>query len=417
MTTATATHDTDILRGLRYIAGRVLPLVLWITVFFGAFALIEPSPYEFGFLLLCIIAGLRGMIIPPMLVVPLMLLALFNIGGMASLAGIDASFTQFRFVAISAYLAATVIILALVLAEAPERIRLVKSAYIAAAVVAALAGIAGYFDIGGTYDLFTENSRARGTFKDPNVMGPFLILPALFLAHDILRGNLRQVIVALALLAIIMVALLLSFSRGAWGHAVLSFTVFGWLLFATSRSGRERSRMVFSTLAALLGAVVLLGAVLQVPKVAELFQERAQLVQYYDGGEMGRFGKQRLAIPDLMKHPNGYGPMEFRYRFGEDPHNVYVNAFASYGWLGGFTYAAYVIITLLAGAAAALRRTPYQTYAIALFSTFSVLCVLGLLIDTDHWRHFYLLSGGIWGLYAAGLRHREPAPANPVTTH
>ena len=61
MTAATATAQPDTLRGLRYLAGRLLPLSLWLTVFCGAFAFIEPSPYEYGFVALTIIAALRGM--------------------------------------------------------------------------------------------------------------------------------------------------------------------------------------------------------------------------------------------------------------------------------------------------------------------------------------------------------------------
>ena len=32
------------------------------------------------------------------------------------------------------------------------------------------------------------------------------------------------------------------------------------------------------------------------------------------------------------------GPLHFQKIFGQDPHNVYINAFASYGWLGGISY-------------------------------------------------------------------------------
>ena len=59
--------------------------------------------------------------------------------------------------------------------------RLILNAYQWAAVVAAIAGIAGYFDIvSGAGELFTKFGRAAGTFKDPNVYGPFLV-PALLL--------------------------------------------------------------------------------------------------------------------------------------------------------------------------------------------------------------------------------------------
>ena len=39
---------------------------------------------------------------------------------------------------------------------------------------------------------------------------------------------------------------------------------------------------------------------------------------------------------------------------------------------------------------------------------------LGTVIDTDHWRHFYLLLGLIWGAIALEYRHqRQLRPAVP----
>ena len=30
-------------------------------------------------------------------------------------------------------------------------------------------------------------------------------------------------------------------------------------------------------------------------------------------------------------------------------------------------------------------------------------------IDTDHWRHFWMMLGAMWGMFAAALRYREVA--------
>lgn len=186
-----ALDQPNVVRGLQFIAGRVLPLVVWVTIFCGAFAFIEPSPYEFSFLLLLGIALLRGMAVPAVVLVPFALLVLFNLGGIISLAATEPEYDAQKFIAVSGYLSVTVIVIALVIAENPERMRVVKNAYIAAALVTAVAAIIGYFDIAGTGGVFTENSRARGMFKDPNVMAPFLILPAVLLLHDILRARAR----------------------------------------------------------------------------------------------------------------------------------------------------------------------------------------------------------------------------------
>ena len=46
------------------------------------------------------------------------------------------------------------------------------------------------------------------------------------------------------------------------------------------------------------------------------------------------------------------------------------------------------------------QRTPRQTHAIALWSVLFVTILQGMQIDTDHWRHLYLMLGLIWGLAA-----------------
>ncbi len=50
-------------------------------------------------------------------------------------------------------------------------------------------------------------------------------------------------------------------------------------------------------------------------------------------------------------------------------------------------------------------RTPWQPYLIAPSPLLSARCVEGFVIDTDHWRHFFLLLGMIWGLAAATFNH------------
>ena len=48
-------------------------------------------------------------------------------------------------------------------------------------------------------------------------------------------------------------------------------------------------------------------------------------------------------------------------------------------------------------------------YLIVAYATFVGEAVEGLIVDTDHWRHFFLLLGLIWGLAVAtiNLRRRE----------
>ena len=58
-------------------------------------------------------------------------------------------------------------------------------------------------------DLLLLYDRARGTFKDPNVLGAFLIFPTLLVLQRVITGSLRQAIRNVPLLGLLAVALLL----------------------------------------------------------------------------------------------------------------------------------------------------------------------------------------------------------------
>ena len=68
------------------------------------------------------------------------------------------------------------------------------------------------------------------------------------------------------------------------------------------------------------------------------------------------------------------------------------------GWLGGTLYIVSVLGTLAAGFYAARRRTALQGPLIVASAAFAGVALEGLVIDTDHWRHFFLLMALVWGL-------------------
>lgn len=395
----------------RPVRRRVLPARLewwsiWLLAFGGAIVFIEPSPYEAMLitnLMLLILCGAR---LPASSVPMLALLALYNLGGLVSLMWFLDDARAVMFIGSSIYLGvSTVYYVMLVQENAVFRLHALKWGYICGATLANAAGIIGYFNIAGTFELFTTFSRASGTFKDPNVLGAFSVLPIVLLVQDMMTER-RLRMKTLAPLLIILLGLLLAFSRGAWGHAVASVGLMTVLTFLLVAGAQLRLRiLVLSSVGAIVAAMALL-LLLSIEEVREMFIARASLTQDYDVGATGRFGKQLLAIPELLALPNGYGPLQFHRFWQEDPHNVYVNAFSSYGWLGGVAYLTLTFATLIIGWRAVAIPSPLQGFAIAVWSTLFVLIFKGLIIDTDHWRHYYLLLGLIWGLHAAGVRYR-----------
>jgi O-antigen ligase len=247
--------------------------------------------------------------------------------------------------------------------------------------------------------MFLRYSRARGTFNDPNVLGAFLVLPGMLIFHRILAGE--RIIRSSLMLLIMLAALLLTFSRGAWGQFAFAALMMMVLSFVTTGSTRERVRIV---LVAIAGAVVFaafIAALLSVDKVADLFQERAALEQSYDAGHFGRFGRYILGIDLALQSPFGIGPLQFAKYFPEDPHNSYLNAFMSGGWLTGVSYATLILVTAVMGLRFIFVPSPWQATYHAVYVTFLGTALESAIIDSDHWRHYYLLIGVMWGLMAA----------------
>jgi O-antigen ligase len=399
---------------------RGVPLValrdglLAIGVFVSFFVMMEPSPNE-----LFVAAGLlvilaTGVHLPRSAVPMIWLLFGLNVGGVLSALPVFHKPHVPVFVIISLFLMAyAVFFLCLMSENTLRRLSLMRTAWIAGATLAALCGIAGYFNIGGTRDLFTlYGSRAKGTFNDPNVFGPFLILPMLAIVQALLAGTTRRPVLESAALLVLTLGLFLSFSRAAWAHGALSLLLLVALMTVTTQSVRLRARIATLLVAGVFGLAVLIAALVSIDEVRDVLVQRASLNQEYDTRAGGRFDNLRRAVDVILANPNGIGPHEFGRRFGEDPHNAFLHTFVAYGWLGGISYLCLVIATLWVGWRFVFARTVYQPALIVAVSTFTVLAAVGLVIHSDHWRHFYLLVALIWALGDATRRdlagHRHP---------
>lgn len=377
-------------------------VLVWLLMASSWFVIIEPAPYEVLFALALIIFLPAGLAATRWVLPLIVFLVIYNAGGAVALVPVMNDGKAVKFILISIYMAITAIFFAFAVTRRPlEMFAVIRNGWIVAGVLAAITGLVGFFNLAGLGEAWAPIGRAQGTFKDPNVLSTFLIAPFIFLLQGFLTGEQRHKFISGLALLTISASLFLAFSRGAWinaaGSALMMFTV----MFLVSTSLNLRARIVLSMIVGSAVLVMLILAVMSIPQVRDMFLERASLVQSYDGGETGRFGAQINSIPLLLDRINGMGPLQFHYYFGNDPHNVYLNAFASYGWAGGIAYFLLVIATVTAGWQAMFTRSPAQMPAIACFSVLFMTMLQGVQIDTDHWRHFYALLGMVWGFFAA----------------
>jgi O-antigen ligase len=386
-------------------------LMLWLTGFSGAFVFTEPSPYEVFASAAIFVFFASGLALRRGHIPLLAILIVYCFGLSIAVIPVVAENKTALWVTVSWFLAATTLFFACVIVEDTERrLKILMRGYMAAAVIASLIAIMAYFRALPSADSFLLYGRAKATFNDPNVLGPFLVLPGLLAIRRALSFRFSDLLIGGAQLSVIVIAVLLSFSRGAWGHFAVSAMLFIGLLFVVSNDTRERTRIVAATLGGFAALAVLLLALLSMQGVGALFAERATLDQAYDAGQLGRFGRHILGFQLVLDQPWGLGPFQFAKIFPEDPHNVYLNAFMTGGWLGGMSYLLFVLITFWVGLKGALRATPWRPVLLAVWATFVAVAGEGAIIDTDHWRHFWLLAGLLWGGAIAASRYRVEMP-------
>ncbi|WP_315743309.1 MULTISPECIES: O-antigen ligase family protein [unclassified Bradyrhizobium] len=383
--------------------------LIWMVGASSAIVFIEPSPYELVTLASASIFIATGVRLRLVLVPLLLLLFLLNLGYTISAIPLLGDSTVATWIATSWYMAVTVVFFALVSADdTAARLDMLRRGLLVGGLIAALAGVAGYFHlVPGGYDLLTLYGRARGTFKDPNVLGAYLILPALFALQNVVTAHLAKALRGILVLGVIALAILLAFSRAAWGGLILTAAFMLSLMVLTSRSRGERSRVIVTTIAAVLAVALLIAVLLSFDSIAEMFRQRASFDQSYDEGRFGRFGRHILGAAMALDLPFGIGPLQFHRYFPEDTHNSYLNAFMSGGWLSGICYPTLVFTTVILGFRHIFIRVPWQRTYIAIFAAFVGIVGESFIIDTDHWRHFFMMLGTMWGMFVAAQPYKR----------
>lgn len=380
--------------------------LVWLAGASIAIVFVEPSPYELVTLTACVLFFATGLRMRLVFMPLLFALIVLNVGYSICAVPFMDKPEVVNWIFTSWYMAITVPFFAMVIAEDTEaRLDMLRRGLIVGAMIASLSGIAGYFHlVPGGYDLLTLYERARGTFKDPNVLGAFLILPALFTLQSVVSDPFGKAFRNAIAFGVISLAILLSFSRAAWGGLLITSAFMLAMMVLTSRSQAQRSRIIVMTLIAAILAVALLAVLLSLSSVADMFKQRASFDQSYDEGRFGRFGRHILGAQMALETPFGIGPLQFHTYFPEDTHNSFLNAFMSGGWISGICYPALIFVSVIIGFRYVFLQVPWQRGYLAVFSAFLGIVGESFIIDTDHWRHFWMMLGTMWGMYAAAAR-------------
>ncbi len=387
--------------------------LMWLTLASSSVVFAEPAPYDALMISLIVAVPLVGLTSPSTGIF-LLLITWLVIGAAGLVASVRSEVmdVSVKHTFITIYLSLSSVLIAAFVRKAPERhTRVVISGLMFASMVAVVTGAAGYFDaVPGANALFTKFERARGTFKDPNVFGPFIIPALVYYVHGMATAPTARALYRSLLAGLFCLGLLISFSRGAWFNAAVALLVYSYVVFIAAHTNRLRLKLILMALFGLCFALLGLASVMQIESIGNLFTERFSLTMAYDTGPEGRFGGQLKALDMMLSNPIGIGALEFgRSYHGEDVHNVYLSMFLNSGWIGGFLYLGMILTTLAAAFRHALRPAPTQGITIVMLAAFAGLAAEGMIVDTDHWRHFYVIMGVLWGLIMAREKYGPPA--------
>ena len=292
-----------------------------------------------------------------------------------------------------------------------RRARIIAGAYVFAAAASAALGVLALFLPLPGRDLMVFEDRVQAFFKDPNVFGPFLVPAALILVEELLTPRLFRFHRGLKglLLLLLVLGVIFSFSRGAWGNLALGIGVV-LVVMALRRGG---GRKVVLALALGLVATVLVAGAVTVTGTEGFLVDRAR-VQSYDSD---RFSAQLAGLEPAQRYPFGVGPGQFELVAPISAHSTYVRVFAEQGLPGITAFLALLIFTLGAAFANALAgRDTYGIGSAALLGAWCGLLVNSFVIDTLHWRHLWVVAALIWAGWARQRFDRPkvltPAPAD-----
>jgi O-antigen ligase len=374
-----------------------------VLVTFCSFSLvrIEPAPVDALSMALLLLGLLTGNLSQKTLTgssVIHLALWFFVVMNFVSLLATPAFFDSLRYVVITFYLIAFAYFVRMYIISF-RTMRNVIVGYLVSVMIAVFLVALGYLGVGPS-EVFLEDNRAMALFKDANTFGPFLILMIILLIDEIWHPCIFPGFHPLKIFGIVILsaAVFLSFSRGAWGNLMLSLFVY----FILNRKEISLKRAVGLLLLAVVALLALL-TVIEKLGLLEFLRWRASPFQSYDSV---RFARQAAGIEAGLTHPFGIGPAMLFHA-----HSLYVRTFAEYGILGFVSYFSCVFILFIRTFLHALQETgkPSGLSAKVLFACFAGVLLNSFVIDTLHWRHFWLIFALSWVVVSMT---EHPAPSD-----
>jgi O-antigen ligase len=391
-------------------SSRPLRAFVMLTMALSGVVFAEPAPFDvliaifFVMLLTC-----GWFYIPRVINLPLGLLALFLFFNCTSAADAVDNKAMATFLITNVYMTVIFFSFAAIVYSWRDGVSILLTGYLTSCVL--VGGISLFFFFSGHHpDVLFLFGRLRGTFKDPNVFAPFMIFGILYCILRIENCSGRVVPLYISFLIVLVLCVILSASRGAWVNLAAAFISYmAARLWQGSWSKADVTKLSFLVLVLGAAAIIVVTAV-NYAQFGEFLAMRAQMQRY----DESRFAVQALGLQMAMSNPLGYGPGQFEVLLGSTvwtgsnaAHSLFVRLLFENG-VGGFvSLVAFMGASLVVAVRLATVIWRFRTVACIIASSLIGSIVNSAVIDTLHWRHFWIQLGITWGLYVVYRRERQ----------
>lgn len=381
-------------------------IIAWFLT--SAFVVFEPAPFDLLFPVVAIIFLMRKdsfrfpkesrILFPSLLIFFIANLMPILVVDDVARAGFYISTTVYMFVLAS-------FIALLVMNYGYEVLHKLMGAYTLVAVISGVIGVLAIMRLmpGSLIEHVTsfDGTRARAFFKDPNVYAPYLLVPMLYTVDRFFADKKRMWLWGGAALSL-MFGILVGFSRAAWGVSILALV--GYFLLISLAEGRFTQFLKY--MAYFIFFIMISGAILAAfaseAKMTNFITDRFA-VQDYD---TDRFAVQRTALQSGLENPFGIGPGQSEMIFESKAlrrtgatHSLYLRVLAETGIIGALSFLSIIIITIRKALwLSFFGMEKYRSLHCAFAAALGAMLVNSFVIDSIHWRHFFVLIGLIWGL-------------------
>jgi UDP-N-acetylmuramyl pentapeptide phosphotransferase/UDP-N-acetylglucosamine-1-phosphate transferase len=379
-------------------------------------AIVEPAPFELIALPLVLASWVRHFLANSRpytrsSAAMVFLLALFSLLQLLPVLGSAQNLLNAaRYAAITAALIMIGMHLGRLFGTGDERFAAFVRCYCVAALLSALVAIGSlYFGISGTApDWLMFEGRPKAFFKDPNVLGPYLIPAVVAFLYQAAHTRLFGKSFYLSCALVCAVGVIATASRGAWLNLAVVVVVYTML-------GRTKA-VTLALLAVTAGLVLALVSLSgSAPDLFELFAGRMQLQDY----DADRFVATRQAWELGLQFPIGVGPGDITSRMGlaaMDPHNTYLRIWAENGPAALLLFLVIIATatmgTVLVWFNASGRAREAMAGALALLVG---VLVNAAVVDALHWRHFWVILGlCVFASHAINGRFNSRRPVHSV---